>query len=188
MNLRVRTVVLAWAILVLSPVPPALGMSPRRSNETGMARVLFIGDRPTMLSPYRSMTQDPFLDMTPVKASRVSYQSDVISKSIRVYMPRSYKDLTEKEDIISGAANADVFEPYMVKWISDGVIEDGMGFVMTGGREAFGGYFGMPSWTFTAIGNILPIEAPYKDKGPTSRIKILKPENIHEEAAPLSPR
>jgi len=116
-------------ILLTSPV---LAMSPRRSNATGMVRVLYIGYRPTSMGPYRAMVQNPFLEITPVKASRVVYKSEDISKSIRVYMPRSYHDLTQREDvIIISDANADVFETRLLKWVSDAVTEDGMGFLMT---------------------------------------------------------
>ncbi len=180
-----RVALVAWVVLVLAS--PVLAMSPRRSNETRMVRVLYIGDRPTTLSPFRFMVQDPFLDMTPVKASRVVYESDVIRKSIRVYMPRSYLDLAQREDvIIISDANCDVFEAHMLKWISDGVVEDGMGFLMTGGREGFGGYWGMPDWTLTAVAHILPVEAPHHEKGPTARVEILKPGNRFIASLPWS--
>lgn len=162
-------------------------MSPRKSNETGMVRVLYIGYRPMSLGPYRAMVQDPFLEVNPVKASRVVYKSEDIRKSIRVYMPRSYRDLTRREDvIIISDANADVFETRMLKWISEAVTEEGMGFLMTGGREAFGGYMAMPDWTRTPVGYILPVEAPIRESGPASRVRILKWENRFIASLPWS--
>jgi len=48
---------------------------------------------------------------------------------------------------------------------------------MTGGRQAFGGYMAMSDWTHTPVGYVLPVEAPIRESGPASRVRILKWKN-----------
>jgi hypothetical protein len=69
-------------------------------------------------------------------------------------------------------------------WFSDGVVEDGMGLLMTGGRESFGAYFGMPDWTPTSVGGILPVASTKQEKGPDGKVAVLRPENVFIASLP----
>ena len=174
-------------LLVLISSPLAMGMSPRKSTETGMVRVLYIGEPVGGPGPYRFMAQDPFLELTPVQATTAWYELDVIKRSLRIYMPRSYADLTGNQDIIVlSDANRDLFTSLMLQWFSNGVTEDGMGLLMTGGRESFGAYFGMPDWTPTSVGRILPVESTERIGGPDGKVRVTDPENVFMESLPWS--
>lgn len=178
----IRALVIITIILAVSQ---SAAMTPRKSPETGKVRVLYIGEPVGGMGPYRSMDQDPFLDMFPVQATTAWYEIDVIRRSLRIYMPRTYKDLTGKQDIvILSDANRDVFGGGVLKWFSDGVVEEGMGLLMTGGRESFGAYFGMPDWTHTSVGEVLPVESTKNDKGSTAMVRILVPENPFIDSLP----
>jgi uncharacterized membrane protein len=102
-------------------------------------------------------------------------------------MPRTYRDLTGKQDvIILSDANRNFFSDHVLKWFLDGVVDEGMGLLMTGGRESFGAYYEMPDWTPTLVGDILPVEATKYIKGPTAKVKILKPDHRFIASLPWS--
>lgn len=175
--MRPRHVLVLLVALCLYCLAPCHGMSPRRSPETSKVRVLYIGE-PVGIGPYRFMEQDPFLSMFPVQATTAWYELEVIRRSLRMYLPRTYAQLTDSHDIIIlSDANRDLFSGQMLKWFADGVTQDGMGLVMTGGRESFGAYFGMPDWTPTSVGDVLPVESTRNEKGPTATMDVLRPEN-----------
>jgi len=175
-----------WVVAVLLLTSScACGMKPRRSAETGSVRVLYIGEPVGGPGPYRFMEQDPFLEMTPVQATTAWYELDIIKRSLRIYMPRSYQNLVKKEDIvILSDANRNLFSGTTLKWFSDAVLKEGMGLLMTGGRESFGAYFGMPDWTPTPVGKILPVESTGQNKGPDGKVEVLKPKNVFMASLP----
>jgi uncharacterized membrane protein len=153
-------------------------MEPRKSPETGMVRVLYIGEPVGGPGPYRFMDQDPFLDMSPVQATTAWYGLDVIKRSLRIYMPRTYGELISGQDVVVlSDANRELFSGSVLKWFSDGVTVEGMGLLMTGGRESFGAYFGMPDWTPTSVGQILPVASTMQEKGPDGELRVLMPDN-----------
>jgi uncharacterized membrane protein len=162
-------------------------MSPRKSTETGMVRVLYIGEPVGGPGPYRFMAQDPFLELTPVQATTAWYELEIIRRSLRIYMPRSYQDLTGNQDVtVLSDANRNLFTSMMLRWFADGVVEDGMGLLMTGGRESFGAYFGMPDWTPTSVGKILPVESTARIDGPDGKVEVIDPENVFMKSLPWS--
>ncbi len=92
-------------------------MSPRKDPASGKVRVLHIGEPVGEPGPYRFMEQDPFLSMTPVQATTAWYGIEVIRRSLRMYLPRSYWDLVSRQDvIILSDANRGLFSPIMLKW------------------------------------------------------------------------
>jgi len=166
-------------------LPHANAVSPRKSVETGMVRVLYVGEPVGGPGPYRFMAQDPFLELTPVQATTAWYELEVIKRSLRIYMPRSYGDLTGGQDIVVlSDANRALFTPMMLGWFADGVVEDGMGLLMTGGRESFGAYFGMPDWTPTSVGRILPVESTAQENGTDGRVRVTDSENVFMASLP----
>jgi hypothetical protein len=58
-----------WVVFLLISSYPVGAMEPRKSPETGMVRVLYIGEPVGGMGPYRFMVQDPFLEMSPVQAT-----------------------------------------------------------------------------------------------------------------------
>ncbi len=165
-------------VLLVALSSYAMAMEPRKSPETGMVRVLYIGEPVGGPGPYRFMEQDPFLDMSPVQATTAWYGLDVIKRSLRIYMPRTYQDLVSRQDVvILSDANRDLFSGSVLNWFSEGVTDEGMGLLMTGGRESFGAYFGMPDWTPTSVGQILPVASTRQENGPDGRVRVLRPDN-----------
>ncbi|MBU7005072.1 MAG: hypothetical protein HXS50_05855 [Theionarchaea archaeon] len=59
-----------------------------------------------------------------------------------------------------------------------------MGLLMTGGRESFGAYFGMPDWTPTSVGNILPVVSTARENGPDGKVGVKDPENVFMASLP----
>ena len=172
-------------LALIASLIPLTAMSPRKSSETGMVRVLYIGEPIGGPGPYRFMAQDPFLELTPVQATTAWYDLEVIKRSLRIYLPRSYQDLTGNQDVIVlSDANRGLFTSMMLGWFTDGVVEEGMGLIMTGGRESFGAYFGMPDWTPTSVGKILPVESTAQENGGDGRVGVVDPENVFMESLP----
>lgn len=145
-NLLIIVLLLAWTL------NPAVMAS--------KVRVLYAGDPYPGVTPYIHMRIEPLLEVTPVQASTLHYagiSSDDIRRAIRVYMPRTYRSLVESYDVlIISDANTGSFGSDHHKWFKDGVSE-GLGFVMVGGYETFGGVAGYPSWENTPVADVLPV-------------------------------
>jgi hypothetical protein len=98
----------------------------------------------------------------------------------RIYLPRSYEDFLASTDFVL-LANIDlrVFTPQNIAWFRDGVRDEGLGLLMTGGSQGFGGYGGFPSWGETFLDEILPVECLYgeQSKSYLPRLRIADPEN-----------
>ncbi len=77
---------------------------------------------------------------------------------IRLYMPRTLDDLAANHDVIVFfEANAHAVGPHIQK-LASAVSEGGLGLLMEGGWQSFGGAMGYPGWGDTAIGPLLPTE------------------------------
>ncbi len=108
--------------------------------------------------------------LAPIQATKGEGE---IYRIVRLYMPRSFSDLTSRFDvIILSNANREAIPPTHIEMLARGVREAGMGLVMVGGWESFGGAFGRPPWGDSAIGQLLPTE----DAG---NIYIHRPANVH---------
>ncbi len=82
-----------------------------------------------------------------------------VYRMVRLYMPRSHSDLTERFDVIVLAnANREAVGPRYIEMLARGVRQSGIGLFMAGGWETFGGAFGRPPWGDTAVGALLPTE------------------------------
>ena len=149
--------VLIASFLLGSIVLPCVNATGSRDPGTGRIRVLFIGER-SGVTPYNMLESDPLMDPSPVMASVTHYSLDIAKRSIRLYMPRRYGDLTSYQVIIICDANADIFSGKHMAWIREVVRSNGSGLVMIGGFEAFGGMAGNANWGETVIGEVLPVE------------------------------
>lgn len=148
------------ALLATSQLPTV------RSLKNGRIGVLYIGCL-ARSTPFWWMRSDPLFSMYFVQATLRDWANwgptqQAISelqvfRMIRIYMPRSYSDLTSRFDVLILAnANREAVTPHNTEMLAEGVREGGMGLLMCGGWESFGGAFSRPSWGDTSIGALLP--------------------------------
>ena len=150
---------LVWAI------PACLCDEPRVDPETGLIRLLFMGDalmKSGFVTPI--IAYDPLVKMSPVPVEFVTlaYASieDAATK-LRMYLPRTEKRLKADYDVIIIAdAREPFFPPRIQNWVKSGVIDTGQGFLMAGGPQSFGGTPDHPSWDPSPIADILPCKCP----------------------------
>jgi len=147
--------------LLLALVPAgfgANGIDPRKVS------VLYTGDPYPGITPYLSMKEDAFISVTPVQGSAMHYAgitTDDIRKAMRIYMARSYDDYVNKYDVmILSDTNMGIFLSGQVFWFRDGVLDHGIGLLMVGGYESFGGGFNHPSWAGSPVEEVLPVLVP----------------------------
>ena len=80
-----------------------------------------------------------------------------VRRMIRLYMPRTSKQLSENYDVIILAnANKLAVGPKNIEMLAEGVEEYGLALFMGGGWESFGAAFARPDWGVTSIGRLLP--------------------------------
>jgi uncharacterized membrane protein len=151
-----RLVLLLSLVLLLATVT---AREPRRDPASGRIRVLYIGDAwgPT---PYFHMTAEPSFIGTPIPATYQhmgTYGDRELRQFMRIYMPRNYRDLTSNYDIlILSDTNRALYAVEQLEWFRRGVEETGIGMMMVGGVEAFGGD-GHPSWGSSSVEDALPV-------------------------------
>ena len=179
-------------LLTVSVCSNACLSLPRVDPEKGIIRTLFIGD--AFLEPYFPaplLIEDPMMDMTlvPAQIGRVGlgYLGTITKarRMIRIYLPRTKQDLWSTYDVVMMAAvQADYLSPEFQTWVRDGVMDDGMGFIMGDDPASFGGIVDginpNPSWASTPIGEILSVECATdrKDWGSSYfEVIVVEPEN-----------
>ena len=170
----VRTVIILFFILPVPATLGAQGKDPRRVS------VLYTGDPYPGVTPYLSMKEDAFTLVTPIQASYIHYagiSAEDIKKSMRVYMARTYQDYLEKYDVmILSDSFMGVFTSEQVFWFRNGVLDHGIGLLMVGGWESFGG-----SWSNSPVEEVLPVSFP-QDIWVSGSIKIeVTPEGYSNE-------
>jgi uncharacterized membrane protein len=164
----------------------------RVDPERGSLRVLFMGDALMAQGmPAPLLVQDPLISLTPVPAEIATISGDPaeiqtqVRKFFRLYLPRTKSSLWDSYDVVTIAATqSDYPSTGFQTWVRDGVIEDGMGFLMADDPASFGGAeHGLspnPSWAPTPIGQILPVDCAVDRKdwgGAWFLIRVTKPEN-----------
>jgi uncharacterized membrane protein len=137
------------------------------------------------MSPYPLLEADPLMLPYPVKASAVVFSFDLAKRSMRLYMPRTYRDLSSYQVFILSDANARVFTGNQLKWYKDSVA-NGSGMVMIGGNEAFGGRAGFASWHATPVADVLPVEM-LVGEWTEGEVVVVKPDHPFVEALPIKP-
>jgi len=84
--------------------------------------------------------------------------TDDLARLIRLHMPRTYADVVRNYDVIVFfEANSYAVAPHIQK-LANAVSQGGLGLLMEGGYQSFGGNAGHPSWGDTPIGPLLPTE------------------------------
>ena len=129
----------------------------------GRVSVLYTGDPYPGVSPYLLMKEDASLSVTPVQASPGHYggiSHEDILRAIRVYMPRTFADYVDKYDaVILSDSDRFAFTQEQIAWFGQGVLEGGLGLLMVGGFESFGGSAGYPSWEGSPVDEVLPVQS-----------------------------
>jgi len=163
------------SLLVLLVLPVVEARDIRADPVTGRIRVLYAGDAIGVPNPFPMLKSDPLLDCSAVYACTVHQGIDIIKKSMRSYMPRTYSKFLENDVIVLSDANREAFRDEHFLWMSRGVVEEGLGLVMIGGAESFAGGGGSyPSWEPTSVADVLPCDMiAYPASRPSGRIKIL---------------
>ncbi len=112
-------------------------------------------------APFREMVSDPLFSITFVSASLRGFggwEIDDVQRAVRMYMPRTYERIREFDAIVLGNANRFAVGSRKIEMMARSVREGGLSLLMSGGWESFGGVFGRPSWSDTAIAELLPTE------------------------------
>ncbi len=124
-------------------------------TKQSIINVFYIGDcfyYTSGVVPYIHLKEEP-----PFRLAAIPTWSLDLMRSMRHYMPRTYQDHIEKNDVVlMSDAVRDVFKPDLLKWFRDGVVEEGQGLLMIGGLGSFGAGKGMPSWGGSPIEEIMP--------------------------------
>ncbi len=165
--------ILLLSVLLLSV--PAVAREPRRDPATGKVRLLYIGDYVGADTPARLLEQEPLISVRGVPATLAWYQEKFIRKFMRIYMPRSYEEMSRNNDVILFSdAGVRLFEPRHFQWFEDAVVKDGLGLAMIGGVESFGAEPGRPAWIGTSVAKILPVEGIYQSFNPAFGVVEIK--------------
>jgi len=155
------------SILIVFLLLPHLALGagdPKVDPQTGQVRVLFMGDSlmdAGFVTPI--MVRDPMLRISPIPVEFLTgiYESvEDAARGLRAYFPRVERQVSEGYDVIIISDAREPFFPIKIQtWIRNGVVDHGLGFLMAGGPQTFGGYepWGHPSWGDSIIGEILPV-------------------------------
>jgi uncharacterized membrane protein len=141
--------------MVLSPTvyPRELRYDPA----TRRCRVLYVGD--SYQRTWRDLSNDPFLQVSPVPASVGGYQMDYIKKSMRMYIPRTKESYEGGVDLlVLSDCDHHLFTTRQMAMFKEGVVGDGQGLIMAGGFEAFGGAGWGTTWRGSSVEDVLPVE------------------------------
>jgi uncharacterized membrane protein len=154
---RVLLVILLTSGFIISTAQGANDMDPRRVS------VLYIGDPYASITPYRAMVEDAFISVLPIRAWHAVVPLETVYRYMRMYMPRSYQRFVEGYDVlILSDAYRWSFTSSQHYWLRDGVIDQGMGLLMVGGKNSFFASSGHPSanWKGAPVEDVLPIVIP----------------------------
>ncbi len=149
---------LGLILMIATTACPAEPRDARFDPATGRVRLLYIGDAIGVPNPFPILNNEPLLSCNAVYACTAHQPVDVIKKSIRSYMPRTYARFVNNDVVILSDANRDGFRADHFRWMKDGVIEEGLGLVMIGGAESFAQEGGYPSWQPTEVADVLPCD------------------------------
>jgi uncharacterized membrane protein len=162
MGITMRRLILASVLVIALPAVSPAG--PRVDPNTGQIRVLFMGDalmEAGFVTPI--LIQDPMLRVNPIPVEFLTglYESiDDAARGLRAYFPRVESQVVQEYDVIIIADAREPFFPIKIQtWVRNGVVGHGLGFLMGGGPQSFGGYdaWGHPSWGDSIVGSILPV-------------------------------
>ena len=165
-----------------------LALVPGWAIEDGRIGILYISD-PIRAPGFDFMRSEPIFSMRFVAASMRGfggYDIEDVQRAIRLYMPRTYDDITTLFDVIVlDNANRDALSISHVELLARAVRESDLGLLMTGGWESFGGTgTNEPPWGTTAIGELLPTEDVEDTWVMSGRLIILEEDNEYISSIP----
>ncbi len=144
----------AWVMVLLVGFGIACGVP------DGRIGVLYLGE--PLSPPFYLMIPDPLFDMSFVDAhvhASGPLSTDQVHRMMRVYMPRTVQSLVSRFDVVVlFCATQDAVGTIYTEMIARSVREAGVGLVMIGSQEGFGGYQGKTSWGGTSVAELLPVE------------------------------
>ncbi len=152
---------------------------------TGVIRTLFIGDpfmKPGFPTP--ALAEDPKITVTPVLAELYFVAKKDMIRYMRMYLPRTKKQLVVRHDLVVLAAiRADHLSHAFEKWVAEAVLEGEIAVLMADDPVSFGCVdawegTGSPSWMETPIGEILPVDDRTRKNYENIRFKF-KPDSDH---------
>jgi len=149
---------LGLLVLIAVIACPAEARDPRSDPATGRVRLLYIGDAIGVPNPFPILNGEPLLSCSAVYACTAHQTIDVIKKSVRTYMPRTYARFLNNDVVILSDADKDAFRSEHFRWMKDSVVDEGLGLVMIGGAESFAQEGGYPSWLPTEVADVLPCD------------------------------
>lgn len=177
-------------------IPICTGSEPRIDPDTGLVRVIFMGDafmQPGFVTPM--LSNDPLIRLNPISVETlargaISPEFTVnpethgvdtslmqVAARLRMYVPRTKKQLTSEYDVVIIADAQKHFFPINLQtWIKEGVIDTGQGFLMAGGPQSFGGggeAYNYPNWDPSPIADILPCSCPSETWGLTKSFHLV---------------
>jgi uncharacterized membrane protein len=168
------------AVFICSIILLLIALKPAFSLEDGRIGVIYIGCI-ARSPPFRNMRSDPLFSMSFVQATLRDWAGmpvEDVHRLVRMYMPRTVSALSESYDVIVIAnANLLAVGPHVEK-LARGVEDEGMGLLMSGGWESFGGTgTAEPAWGETAIGRLLPTNDVVGIWDESGRLVIDKPDH-----------
>jgi uncharacterized membrane protein len=183
-----------WLILLLL-VGSSGAMNTRVEPSTNRIRALY-GRAPS--SPYTFALEDPrihLLSALPYLTYATPASDLQLARRLaRIYLPRTYRSLVESLDIIVlEDIDSAIFTAENLLWYKRAVLEEGLGMVMGGGSQGFGGNPPFTNWGETVLGEIIPVNCFYDQrlsKDYLVKFRIVEPENelarsLPWETAPL---
>jgi len=173
-----------FALAAAALVALAFIAEPGLALEDGRIGVLYIGCI-ARSRPFWLMRSDPLFRMGFVQATLRDWASvgpmpamgeAQVHRMVRMQMPRTYADLVADYDVIA-LHNGNVLAVALhIQKLAQGVLEGGLGLLMSGGWESFGGTgSSYPPWGETAVGKLLPTEDVVGSWVPSGRLGIDEP-------------
>jgi uncharacterized membrane protein len=154
----IRALAVAGVILLcVSTVHPA--DEPEVDPNTGLIRVIYIGEAlmgAGFITPF--IYQDPMMVMTRVPFTYSTVEEE--TRALRLYLPRHERQVYDGYDaIVIADAGGNYFSHKFQNWIKNAVIDHGLGFLMGGGPQSFGGYgpWDAPGWGGSIVEEVLPV-------------------------------
>ena len=168
--------------LLLFLVSPTACMETRFDEETGTIRAIY-GRAPCLA--YQVALGDPRIQIA-AALPWLSYATPLADlryarRLARIYLPRSYGQLVGSIDlIVLQDIDSAIFTPQVLEWFRRSVVTDGLGMVMGGGSQGFGGNPPFTSWGDSSLEPIIPVECFHGERLPKSylvRLEVVDQEN-----------
>jgi len=180
--------ILLLPIIILSILPVAIPMDTRVDPSSQKISALY-GRAPS--SPYTFALEDPrisVLTSLPYLSYATPYSDLEYGRRLaRIYLPRTYNAFLEKTDLIAlEDIDSAIFTPEKISWFRRAVIEEGLGLVMGGGSQGFGGNDPFNNWCETGLNDIIPVEC-YRErlsKDYLVKFRVLEPQNELAKSLP----